>query len=266
DGTWGSTQATVLALRALLAEAAAAGPAAGAGAGAGAPWRVRASLNGGAERVLEFAAGQADVMQQLAFGGAVRPGPNVLRLALEGAGAGAPTWQAVARAWVRDTFWPGVYQDPPPWPPQGGAARPQDPGLSLHTRFGPAVVAVGEIVRAEIQLSTSGPEATGMVVVTAQVPVGFEIEPSGLETYSGAGTVEKYEIGQGQVTFYVREVRPGYLVWINYRLRARHAARVRVPAAEAYEFYAPERRVRTAFDGSGMAGPLLDPVAFIEAR
>lgn len=213
-GDWGSTQATILAIKALLAAART-----GSG-GLHGKVTVQAALNGQPPVALVFEEGKSDYLRQVSFKGKARPGANRLHLAVD-----APAhlgWQVVGRAYV-----------------PGRAAPAAESPLDLVLKFDRTTLATDDHVRAEVTLRYRNPSPTYMVIVDLGIPPGFEPEAGDLQELVEKGKIEKFSLTGRQVTVYVGSLASDTPVTFAYRLRARYPVRAAVPPSSAYEYYTP---------------------------
>ncbi len=217
-GTWPSTQATVLALKALVA---------GTGKPAGDGERRISLLWDGEKRDIVIPADQAEVMKQIDLSAGLKPGAH--RLSLSETGGAAPGFQVALR-----------YHVP-------GAAGPEKKeSLDVTLGFDRGEVRVGETVRATATVTNRAKSAAPMVVVEAPVPAGFAFEAGDLATLLAGGTIDKYQAEGQRVVIYLRGIEAGHSVALKYGLRAITPAIVSVPPARAYEYYNPDNEGKSA--------------------
>jgi hypothetical protein len=217
-GTWPSTQATVLALKALLA---------GTGKPAGDGERRVTLTWDGEKREIVIPADQAEVMKQIDLSAGLKPGTHRLSLA-ETSGA-APGYQVSFRYHVPD------------------AAGPEKKEvLDVRLAFDRGEVKVGETVKATATVTNGTKQAAPMVVVEVPVPAGFAFEAGDLATLLDGGKIDKYQAESGRVVIYLRGLGAGESLELKYGLRATTPAKVSVPPARAYEYYDPDRQGMSA--------------------
>ena len=85
-----------------------------------------------------------------------------------------------------------------------------------------------------------------MVLVDLPIPPGFDVDSSAIARLVAAGKVEKFQMTPRSIIVYLRSLSPASELEIAYSLRATVIAKVASPPAVAYEYYAPERRARSA--------------------
>ena len=216
NGTWYSTQATVLALKALLA-------------GTGQPSNggervVEVRLNGDVIRTVKLPAEQSDMLKQIDVSPYLKPGKQTLTLTeTDGAAVGfAATFR---------------YNEP-----DAGPARKD--ALAVDLRYDRTELAVGEWVRATARVGTAdGTGAAPMVMVELPVPAGFAASADDFAGLVGPGKrIAKVQMRAGGVLLYLTGLDAGQPLTVTYRLRATMPADVAAAGARAYEYYDPDKR------------------------
>jgi uncharacterized protein YfaS (alpha-2-macroglobulin family) len=216
SGTWRSTQATVLALKALIA-------------GTGRP------LGGDQERRFEIQAGkgqvvsrivppeQAEVMQQIDLSKNLGPGSQRIEIK-EHTGTGSG-YQLTLRYHV----------------PGAGVAGKREP-LAISLVYDRTELAVQDLATVTAVVVNQLGQRAPMVLLDLPVPPGFAFEGEDLSKLVAAGTIAKYQQNPRSVVVYLRGLEPGKPLTLRYRLRAVMPVKVTVPAARAYEYYDPDRQ------------------------
>jgi uncharacterized protein YfaS (alpha-2-macroglobulin family) len=220
SGTWHSTQATVLALRALLAGTS-------APLGRGQARRVELTV-GGEQRELVIPADQDEVMKQLDLSQYLRAG-GTASLELREPSGTAVGYQVSFRYHVPGPATPDAAREP----------------LGITLSFERDEVPVGQTVRATARVTNRRPQDAPMVIVDLPVPAGFSPDEAGLAALRTTPGVDKVQVTPRSLVVYLRELPAGKSLELTYGLRAGASARVTVPAAEVYEYYDPARRAVT---------------------
>jgi uncharacterized repeat protein (TIGR01451 family) len=217
-GTWRSTQATVLALKALVA---------GTGKPAGdGERRVELVWNGEKQEVI-IPKDQAEVMKQIDLSAGLKPGTH--RLTLTETSGTAAAFQVAFRYHV---------------PRAAGPEKPE--ALGVRLAYDRTEVNVDETVRATATVSNPGKAAAPMVVVELPVPAGFAFEADGLALLLRDQKIDRYELTGRGVVVYLRELAAGRSLELKYGLRATLPVKVSVPPARAYEYYDPDKQGTSA--------------------
>jgi A-macroglobulin TED domain/Alpha-2-macroglobulin family/MG2 domain/Macroglobulin domain MG3/Bacterial Alpha-2-macroglobulin MG10 domain len=223
-GTWSSTQATVLALKALVA---------GTGKPAGDGERRITLTWDGEKREIVIPADQAEVMKQIDLSAGLKPGKH--RLTLTGTNKTAAGYQVAFHHHIPDT-----------------AGPQKSEALEVRLAFDSTEVRVGATVQATATVTNLMKQAAPMVVLEVPIPAGFAFEadrflqpPPGMVPIPNAvlrdPKIEKYQVTPQTIVVYARGLEAGQSLKFKYGLRATMPAKVSVPAARAYEYYDPDK-------------------------
>ncbi|MBL8219150.1 MAG: carboxypeptidase regulatory-like domain-containing protein, partial [Bryobacterales bacterium] len=155
SGTWGTTQATIMALRALLV-------ASDKGA-ADALGKIRVSVNGAPAGEIQLTAENHDLLHQVVL----RGNNPVNRVGLQFEGTGAPAYQISGQYFV-------------PWTDDAN----QQP-LTIKVSYDRARVKEGDVLTAVATVRNHQPRNVHMAMVDLGIPPGFELLAEDLEAYRG---------------------------------------------------------------------------------
>jgi uncharacterized protein YfaS (alpha-2-macroglobulin family) len=221
-GTWHSTQATVLALRALLA-------------GTRPPKldaaeQVTVRVNGQVVRTIAITRQTVDLFHQVSLRDTLRVGKNRVTLALSGAKKSQPSYQIVATHYLPHT--------------KRSTERKQQP-LTIEQRFDATRLEQGNRLSATVTLRYHLPGSADMLIVDLGIPAGFAVEPGTFDLLVKHGLIERYTIAGSQVTLYIRGVSANKPLSFIYHLRAKYPVRVSAPPARTYQYYQPKIRDQT---------------------
>ncbi len=219
QGTWGSTQATVLAIQALLAGT-------GKPLGGDKARRIAVVLDGETVRELTIPADRDDVLQQVDLTARFTSvGPH--RLTVEDRSGTESGYQVVLR-----------YHEPEPDRPREAEAPP----LSIRLDYDRSDIAVDENITATATVVNNQREPAPMVILDLSIPAGFAIDADDLSRAVTAGTLAKFQLTARSAIVYLRQLDPGAPLTIRYHLRATMPVKLTVPAARAYDYYDPSRQ------------------------
>jgi alpha-2-macroglobulin-like protein len=214
-GTWGSTQATVLALRALIA-------------GTGQPLggerirRIQPTLDGKKLPEIVIEADQSQVMRQIDLSDQLRPGHQTLELAdLSGTAAG---FQLVSSYYAPDT-----------------SSRPQEHGLAVDVTYDRQKLPVNGTLTATATVENKTDRTAPMILVELPIPAGFALDTDSFSKLVEAGSIAKFQAGSQTATVYLRSIDPKGRATLRYRMRATMPVTLTVPPAVAYEYYDSEK-------------------------
>ncbi|HSY17408.1 MAG TPA: MG2 domain-containing protein [Candidatus Acidoferrales bacterium] len=224
DGTWGTTQATILAMRALIQGSTAA-------LGQDFASTVTVSLNGEPVEVIHLNHQNSDVLKQIDLTKSLRTGVNSVTLH-QSPGGELPIQLS------------GVY-----WLPSQPAApaKAVHPAGSLHidVRYDRTTLAVNEPLKCTVALQNNTGENINMALVDLGIPPGFTVDTDAFESLQQEGKIEKFEATENQVVLYLRQLPAGAPVKFDYSLRAKYPLRVQAPASAVYEYYQPKNRAES---------------------
>jgi hypothetical protein len=167
-GTWHSTQATVLALKALTA-------ATGRPLGGDRERQIDIALDGKPFRKVVIPADQSDVMQQLDLSPSVPSGKH--EVVLTDRSGTAVGYQLAVSYHV---------------PASAEPAKPQ--AFSVALNYKRSEIQFGESVEAQAVVKNGSQEVLPMVLVDLPIPPGFEVEGSAFAQLVTAGKIEKYQV------------------------------------------------------------------------
>jgi len=218
SGAWGTTQATIMALRALLLSAEK-----GSSEASGS---VEISLNGKTVEQLTLTPENSDLLHQFVLKDIDSRGPN--RVDIRFAGKGSLAYQVVGRYFV-------------PWD-RRTAGEP----LSIDVTYDRTQLVQDDIATAMATVTNNLGKAANMVMVDLGIPPGFELLSEDLQSFqeSSAGRVsgclEKFSLTATQAMLYFNSIAAGDKVTLRFRVRAKYPIRARTFASRAYEYYDPE--------------------------
>jgi A-macroglobulin TED domain/Alpha-2-macroglobulin family/Carboxypeptidase regulatory-like domain/A-macroglobulin receptor binding domain/MG2 domain len=218
DGNWGTTQATIMALRALvLASDRAAGDAHG---------DVTLMLNGKTVDTLTVTADNNDLLHQFVL---PVPDPDAEQnIEIRFSGTGGMAYQIVGRSFV-------------PWP-----AASQHEALTIDVAYDRTKLAQNDIVTATATIHSNLHATANMVMVDLGIPPGFDLLSEDLqdlvEKTAGAnsGRLEKFSLTATQAILYFDSIGPNQTVKLPFRLRAKYPMRARTFESRVYEYYNPQ--------------------------
>ena len=217
-GAWGSTQATIMALRALLL-AAEKGTADVRGT-------VEIMINGRAATKLTLTPENNDLLHQFVFKDIDAKGTDTVELRFEG--KGTLGYQAVGQYFI-------------PWDD-----KPEKEPLSISVSYDRTKLAQDDIVTASAIVRNNLSKTAKMVMVDLGIPPGFDLLSEDLQDYQEksaslkSGRLEKFNLTATQAILYFDSFAPGDTVELRFRLRAKYPIRARTFQSRVYEYYDPE--------------------------
>jgi alpha-2-macroglobulin-like protein len=222
-GTWGTTQATIMALRALLL-ATEKGTADVRGT-------LEVLLNGKPVEKLTLTPENNDLLHQFVFKstgpkGVSSEGANAIELRFEGKGGLA--YQVVGSYFL-------------PWD-----EKPANEPLSINVAYDRTHLAQDDVVRATATITSNLPKTANMVMVDLGIPPGFDLLSDDLqndvEKTAGqkSARLEKFSLTATQAILYFNSIAAGETVTLHFRLRAKYPIRARTFQSRVYKYYDPD--------------------------
>ena len=217
-GTWGTTQATIMALRALLT-------ATEKGA-ADVRGTLLVLLNGKPAEKLVLTPENSDLLHQFVFKDIDSQSANTVEIRFEGKGGLA--YQVVGTYFL-------------PWD-----QKPAGEPLSIDVAYDRTHLAQDDIATATATVRNNMDKTANMVMVDLGIPPGFDLLSEDLQTYqeksSGlkSGHLSKFSLTATQAILYFDSFAAGDTVTVKFRLRAKYPIRARTFKSRVYEYYDPE--------------------------
>lgn len=217
SGTWGTTQATIMALRALLRAA---------GAGTSAKGSLEIVWNGKQAAKLDLTSENNDLLHQFVLKGGDVQSANVVEIRFTGQGSMA--YQLAGRYFL-------------PW-----NEKPAGEPLSIEVNYDRTHLNQDDIATATATVRNNLDKTAKMVMVDLGIPPGFELLSEDLQTYQeksagrNSGRLEKFSLTATQAILYFDSIAPRDAFEFSFRLRAKYPIRARTFASRVYEYYDPD--------------------------
>jgi len=219
-GNWGSTQATIMALRALLL--------ASEESGGDANGKVQVLLNGETVQTLNLGADNNDLLHQFVLPQAATSAESTVELRFTGSGSMA--YQIAGRYFT-------------PWPVKKDA-----PALSIDVAYDRTRLAQNDVVTATATVHSNLDKRANMVMVDLGIPPGFDLQSEDLQQMvektanKPTGKLEKFSLTATQAILYFNAIGAGETMTVKFRLRAKYPIRAASFASHVYEYYDPAVR------------------------
>jgi hypothetical protein len=218
SGTWGTTQATITSLRALVLATQL--------SSADVHGNVDVLLNGKTVETLKLTNDNNDLLHQFVFKGIDPQQSNSVRLKFEGTGGLA--YQIVGRYFT-------------PW-----EEKPAAEALSIDIAYDRTKLAQNDIATATATVRNNLPKTANMIMVDLGIPPGFDLLSEDLQSFqektanAKAGHLEKFSLTATQAILYFNALAPKQTITIHFRLRAKYPIRARTFQSRVYEYYDPD--------------------------
>ncbi len=215
QGNFGSTQATIWTLRALLLAA--------SKGTEGAVGTLTVAVDGTPFTSLALTEDQSDVVTSLDLSSFALTGTHEVLLSF--AGTGKLSYNLVSSHHL-------------PWslvPP-----APAGP-LAVKLTYDRTSLPVNDLVGATVDVDNLTAATQNMVLVDLGIPPGFEVETADLDQLLPSRVLSKYEVTPRQLILYVSSIAPQARAHIQYRLRASMPVKAADGGAKVYPYYEPTR-------------------------
>jgi hypothetical protein len=217
-GNWGTTQATIMALRSLLL--------ASELSAADVHGSLQVMVNGNPVETLKLTDANNDLFHQFVFKDIDAQKPASIQLAF--AGTGGLAYQVVGRYFT-------------PWD-----ERSSGEPLSIEIAYDRTKLARNDIATATATIRNNLSKTANMVMADLGIPPGFDLLSEDLQAFrdkggrAETGRLEKYSLTATQAILYFNALAPGQTVRLQFRLRAKYPIRARSFESRVYEYYDPE--------------------------
>jgi hypothetical protein len=216
NGAWGSTQATILSLKALVAGMS------GSTIKGKVPFTIL--CNGKEVAKSEVTEENSDVLQQFDLKEHTKVGDN--EVAIQVAGDTSLMYQIVGRHFA-------------PWKK---APSPTLPALNVSVEYDRTKLSTHDMLKAKATLKYTGDVPTYMVIVDLGIPPGFTVDAGDFAELVSAKKIEKFTVTARQVTLYIGDVKQGDVKSFEYTLKPKYPIKAKTPPTVAYEYYTPANR------------------------
>jgi len=216
-GTWQSTQATILSLKALLLATEGSGQSQETAT-------VQVSLNKEQTQEIVIAPDQSDVVHIVTFEQGFSPtGANRLQLEVEG---GSNLMYQVATSYYL------------PW--DQVVPRPEAEELiDIDLAYDRTNLAVNDTVTVDVALRLNREGVVKMALIDLGLPPGFTVLSEDLSRLVEQRVIARYELTGRQIIIYLENFSSDTPLNFTYRLRARFPMRAQTPPSSAYDYYNP---------------------------
>ncbi|MBM3240529.1 DUF4159 domain-containing protein [Candidatus Poribacteria bacterium] len=214
NGTWRGTQATILALKALLMSIGSMTEKVDA--------TVKILINGAEAERLRITPENSDVMRLVDLEQQTIEGFNTVQLKLEG--KGSLMYQIVGKFYL-------------PWK---AGEKPEIEPLSIDVVYDKRELEKDDMVTCKVTVVNNKPATANMVLVDLGIPPGFEVQTDGLTELVESGTIKKFNLTSRQIIIYFDKLISKQPVELKYRIRAKFPIKAKTRVSRVYEYYNPE--------------------------
>ena len=213
QGTWHSTQATILAMKTMLLSMKNATQQTDA--------KVTVFINEQMAESFSLTAENSDVMRLLDLKEYTRKGSNHVKVSIEG--KGSALYQIVGRFYL-------------PWREKPQGTAPMD----IDVSYDKTELEQNDMLAASVVVRNNRPARANMIIVDLGVPPGFEVQAADLNEYVANETISRFSLTGRQIIVYLDYVDPDKPVEFSYRLKAKFPLKAKTPPSTVYEYYNPD--------------------------
>jgi hypothetical protein len=216
-GTWSTTQATILSLKALLLANEQTGKAEG-------PATVTVSLNKELTQEIVIDETNADVVHLVTFDRGFSPtGENRVQIGL---GGGGNLMYQVATSYYL------------PWDKVPAVPETEEL-ITIDVAYDRTRLSVNDEVTVDVAVRLNQEGVVKMALIDLGVPPGFNVVAEDLGQLVEKGVIARYELTGRQIIIYLEDFSSESPLSFSYRLQARFPMRAQTPPSSAYDYYNP---------------------------
>lgn len=216
EGHWGSTQATILALKALI------GAAGGKPHEGVTPFVVKVDGKPAAEG--KVTAENSDVLQFFDLTSSLKANGDT-EVSIEVQGETSLMYQVVGR-----------FHEAHP------TEVKQAPIFDVVVDYDRKELSTKDKLTATAKVRYNGQTPTSMVMLDLGVPPGFSVDAGEFAEMVAAKKVNKFSVTGRQIILYLGDVKPGEEQSFTYTLKPKYPVKAKTPVSVAYEYYTPTNR------------------------
>ena len=212
-GTWHSTQATILTMKALILSI--------KNATGNINADVSVIVNGKVAENFALTPENVDVMRQFDLKDATKKGDNAVQIKF--AGEGGALYQIVGRYYL-------------PWTRKPAE---QQPPMTIDVKYDKTQLAQNDLLTAHVTVTNNRPARANMIIVDLGIAPGFEVQAADLAALVENKTISKFSLTGRQIIVYLDHVDQASPVTFAYTLRAKFPVKAKTPNSAVYEYYNP---------------------------
>ena len=217
SGTWGATQSTIMALKALTQGA----PAAGEKRNKDASLTIDVAGSQNPSVLLKVAAAASDAVHTAIIEPPTAGGN--MQLNVNARGADSLPYQVVIHYYTQT--------------PTTKAKAP----VQIKVNYDRSELQVGQRVTVKAIITNTSNASANMLLADVGTPPGFAVDTLTLEKLRTAGKIERYTVTSRGVIFYITKLRGGSNLTLEYRMTAKLPLKAQTAPTIVYPYYAPEQ-------------------------
>ncbi len=215
-GNFGSTQATILTLKAFVYASQHLNEPQGAS-------KVTVSINGEPAATLRFDTSNNDVVRYVDLKSETVKGANDVELSVDG---------------DANLFYQLLGEYYLPWAENQTGQRK----IEINVAYSTQTLRVNDMAWVDVEVRNNMGSPMSMILMDVGIPPGFEVVSEDLDQEKANGKIFRYDVLTRQVILYSRDLSATEPLKIKYRIRAVYPIKAKTPASQVYEYYNPEVR------------------------
>jgi len=217
SGTWGATQSTIMALKALTEGA----PKAGGKRDKDVALAIRTVGAKTAPVLMNVPAATSDAVHTAIIESPA--GGDRMQLDVDARGAAGLPYQVVIH-----------YYTHAPTP------KAQAP-VQIQVDYDRSRLQVGQSVTVKASITNTSAATANMLLADVGTPPGFSVDKTGLEKLRAAGKIERYTVTGSGVIFYISKLNGRASLTLEYRMTAKIPLKAQAAPTTVYPYYEPQQ-------------------------
>ncbi len=213
-GTWYSTQATILSMKALIQSI--------KNATSNTNAVVTVLINGSAVEDFALTPENSDLMRLFDLKDSTQKGENQVQIRMSG--EGSALYQIVGRFYL-------------PWREK---VVDEHAPMDIQVSYDKTELVKDDMLTANVVVTNNRPERANMVIVDLGIPPGFEVQAGDLNEHVSSETISRFNLTGRQIIVYLDYVDQKQPVTFSYRLKAKFPVKAKTPKSTVYEYYNPD--------------------------
>ncbi|MFH1053552.1 MAG: MG2 domain-containing protein [Candidatus Woesearchaeota archaeon] len=218
-GTWGSTQATVLTMKALLSSIEKSQESTNA--------KISVFVDDKKIKDISVNNENNDVLQLIDLKEYAKKGETRVKITIEGEGN---LFYQIVSSYYLDWSDEIVLVD-----------LGKNQGIDIQLNYDKTNLASNDIVKVKVGVKYDGVGIVNYAIVDLGIPPGFSIFSEDLDKLKQDGLIEKYDITGRQIILYLENLSQQGMTF-EYRLKAKYPIKAKTPKSVVYDYYNPDMR------------------------
>ena len=125
--------------------------------------------------------------------------------------------------------------------PWTGVVLPLEEPINIELEYDKTSLKVNDVVTAKVRATYHGEGFVNNAIIDLGIPPGFSIISEDLQKAVEKGVIEKYDVTGRQIIIYLRFLDAGGIS-LEYGLKAKYPIKAKTPKSAVYDYYNPELR------------------------